>query len=70
MLIAENDLEEKCYIYKLTLEEIKKAKKKKWFCPGCHSQVIIKSGKVNRSHLLIKPVRLVICSRKMNQKNT
>lgn len=48
MLVAENDLKEKCFISKLTSEEIKKAKKEKWFCPGCHSQVIIKSGKVNR----------------------
>lgn len=54
MLIAENDLKEKCFISKLTSEEIKKAKKEKWFCPGCHSQVIIKSGKVNRSHFAHK----------------
>lgn len=54
MLVAENDLKEKCFISKLTSEEIKKAKKEKWFCPGCHSQVIIKSGKVNRSHFAHK----------------
>lgn len=54
MLIAENDLKEKCFISKLTLKEIESAKKKKWFCPGCYSQVIIKSGRVNRPHFAHK----------------
>lgn len=54
MLIAESNIKEKCNISKLTIEEIRVARKKKWFCPGCQTQVIIKSGKINRAHFAHK----------------
>lgn len=70
MLVAENDLKEKCFISKLTSEEIKKLKRKNGFVQVATLKLLSKVGKLIDRILLIKPVKLVIYSRKMNQKNT